>query len=64
MSVVLFDSDLDGSPTLSDINLAAFTRDAVYSRCSCYGHLEYTAFKLETLGNNPEKSIQHVHIVF
>jgi len=34
MSIVLFDSKLDGSTALSNINHAAFTWDAVYTQCS------------------------------
>ena len=34
MSIVLFDSELDGSPNLSNINFATFTWDPVYARCS------------------------------
>ena len=34
MSVVLFNSELDGSTALSNINLAAFTWDPVYAWCS------------------------------
>ena len=32
--VVLFNSEVDGPTTLSNINLAAFTRDPVYAQCS------------------------------
>jgi hypothetical protein len=45
---VLFDSDLDGSTALSNINPAAFTWDAVYA-----------AYKIQTPGNYPEENIRH-----
>jgi len=48
MSVVLFDSDLDGSTTLSNINPTAFTWDAVY-----------VAYKIQAPGNYSEENIQH-----
>jgi len=34
ISIALFDSDLDGSTTLPNINPAAFTWNAIYARCS------------------------------
>ena len=34
MSIVPFNLEMDGPTTLSTINLAAFTRDPVYARCS------------------------------
>jgi hypothetical protein len=48
MSVVLFDSDLDGQTALHNVSRAAFTWDAVY-----------VAYKIQTLGNYPEENIQH-----
>jgi len=34
MSIVLFDSELDGPSALPNINPATFTLDAVYTQCS------------------------------
>ena len=48
MSIVLFDSDLDGSTGLSNINPAAFTWDAI---CAAY--------KIQSTGNYPEENIRH-----
>jgi hypothetical protein len=45
---VLFDSDLDGSTALSNINPATFMWDAVYA-----------AYKIHTPGNYPKGYIQH-----
>jgi len=34
MSIMLFNLEADGPTALSNINLAAFTRDPVYAWCS------------------------------
>jgi len=54
MYIVLFNSEVDGLTTLSNINLAAFTRDPtrIYARCS-----ETSAYKIETPGNYPKENI-------
>jgi len=36
MSSVFFDPDLDGTTALSNINIAAFTWDAIYTRRSYF----------------------------
>ena len=58
MSIVLFDSELDGSTALSNINPATFIQPPAYEdgrECS-----ETSAHKIQMPGNNPEESIQHL----
>ena len=63
MSIVLFNSEVDGPTTLYNINLAAFTRDPVYARLRTPGIYRHIRLVQPDKSAVAEHSFNHDHII-